>query len=297
MFGRPFYHYTFRKLVASFGAIFADIFVIRRASNGKEIERIKVPLAYGPAEKYLVRVADDPELSRNYAIKLPRMSFEIKSIEYDSNRKLNTIKTNIAEIDQNQNQVFRQFQGVPYKISIELSVLSKYIDDANQIIEQILPWFTPAFTITINSIPGMKYKDDVPITLTSVTLQDNYEEDWASRRDIVWTLTFDLKTTFYGPIVERNIITKAITDIFNTSQIDISDPNSRQAVPRSARATVEVTPENATFVDDFGFIETYEGFLDAKVRDPVTGIDVPVTNKITPNLIESEEKISEPQLK
>lgn len=297
MFGKPFYHYTFRKLVASFGAIFADIFVIKRGANGKEVERIKVPLAYGPAEKYLVRTSENPDLRRSPAIKLPRMSFEIKSIAYDSQRKLNTIKTNIAEIDQNQNQVLRQYQGVPYTISIELSILSKYIDDANQIIEQILPWFTPAFTITIKSIPNMNYKDDVPITLTSINLQDNYEDGWTTRRDIIWTLNFDLKTVFYGPVVPRDVITRAITDVYNASGADLTDDSDLQTIARTGRATVEITPESATFVDDFGFVEKFEGFFDGRVRDPQTGQDVIVRNILRPMVIESKGKILEPRLK
>lgn len=297
MFGKPFYHHTFKKLVASFGAIFANIFIIKRATNGKEIERLKVPLAYGPAERYLVRTTENPQFDRDYAAKLPRMSFEIKNIEYDAQRKLNTIKSNIAEIDENQKQVFRQFQGVPYQITMELSILSKYIDDANQIVEQILPWFTPAFTITLNSIPGMNYKDDVPVTLVSVSMQDNYEEDWKTRRDIVWTLTFTLKTIFYGPVIDRNVITRSITDTYVASFVDLQNNSELQAVARTGRAIAEVTPEGATFLDDYGYTETLQGFSDAKVRDAQTGNDVAVRNLVQPNIIESTQKIREPKLK
>jgi hypothetical protein len=287
MFGNPFYHHTMKKVVASFGAIFANIFVIKRSENGNEIERIKVPLAYGPADRYLVRTLEDPDLTRRYAIKLPRMSFEIRSLQYDSSRKLNTLKTNIASINQ-QGVVAKQYQGVPYKISMELSIISKYIDDANQIVEQILPWFTPAFTVTINSIPGMNYKDDIPITLTAISFSDNYEDDWKNRRDIIWTLSFDIQMMFYGPVVDKSIITTAISDIFNASSVDLNT-NETQNISRVSRSTVEVTPPTATFLDDFGFAETIQDFSDGKVRDPVTGEDISIKNTLSPISIQSEE--------
>jgi hypothetical protein len=290
MFGSPFYHHTMKKIVASFGALFANIFVVKRSTNNNELERIKVPLAYGPADRYLVRTIEDPDLTRRYSIKLPRMSFEIKSLQYDSSRKLNTLKTNIAAINNTQGSVLRQYQGVPYKISIDLSIISKYIDDANQIIEQILPWFTPAFTVTINSIPGMNYKDDIPITLTSLSLSDNYESDWNSRRDIIWTLSFDIQMMFYGPIVDKSIITTAITDIFNSSSNSVGD------VARISRSTLEVTPQNATFLDDFGFIETIENFSDGLVKDPSTGNDVILIKQLTPDSILSEEEFFDTKL-
>jgi len=291
MFGRPFYHHTLRKIVASFGSIFANIYLIKRGANSNEIERIKVPLSYGPAERYLIRNIDDPELTKSFAIKLPRMSFEIKSVEYDSQRKLNTIKRQISAKDGIQQTVNHQYQGVPYRITMELSILSKYIDDANQIVEQILPWFTPAFTISINSIPEMEYVDDIPITLTSVNLQDNYEDDWKTRRDIIWTLSFDVKAMFYGPIVDKELITKAIVDTYAASTLSLDDSMRRQTIPRSIRSIAEVIPSDSTFEDEFGYTETTQAFSDDKVRDPETGLDVTVTHRIRTSIISSKEKI------
>lgn len=296
MFGQPFYHNTLRKIVASFGAIFANIYVVKRGENSTELERLKVPLAYGPAERYLVRTLEDPELNRNFAIKLPRMSFQISSIEYDSQRKLNTIKKNAAPISNVPGDVIRQYQGVPYKIGMELNIISKYINDANQIIEQILPWFTPAFTITINSIPEMEYKDDVAIVLNSVALQDNYDDDWTARRDIIWTLTFDIKAMFYGPMVNKELITTAITDVYTVAGADLQDPRQLQTIARAGRGTLTATPPDATYKDEFGYTESFEGFFDGKVRDPVTGQDVTPTNKITPDVIPSKTKVETPEL-
>lgn len=296
MFGKPFYHYTLRKVVASFGALFTNIFVVKRSRNGNEIERIKVPLAYGPAERYLVRNLEDPDLNRNYSVKLPRMSFQITGIEYDSQRKLNTLKKNSVPIENDPGGVIRQYQGVPYKLTIELSILSKYIDDANQIVEQIFPWFTPAFAVTVNSIPGMNYKDDIAIVLNSVNMQDNYDEDWVARRDIVWTLSFDVKIMFYGPMVDKQLITKAITDVYNAGGIDIQNPAQRDQLARVGRATVEPTPDNATYVDEFGYVEKYEGFFDSLRRDTVTGDDVELLRKISPDSIDSGERVAPPTL-
>ncbi|CAB4141167.1 tail sheath stabilizer and completion protein [uncultured Caudovirales phage] len=296
MFGRPFYHSTLRKIVASFGSIFANINVVKKLGEN-EIERIRVPLAYGPAERYLVRIQDDPDLQKSFAVKLPRMSFEIKSIEYDSQRKLNTIKRQFVPKDGSQGTVNHQYQGVPYRIGIELSILSKYIDDANQIVEQILPWFTPAFTISLNSIPEMEYIDDIPITLNSVALQDNYEDDWKTRRDIIWTLSFDVKAMFYGPITDKQLITKSIVDTYAASFINMENPMERQTVPRVLRSVAEVVSSDLSFRDEFGYTETTQAFSDDKVRDPVTGLDVSVTHKVATEIIKAKDKVYTPTIK
>lgn len=252
MFNSPFYHYTLRKVVASFGSLFANIYVVKRDKDGKEVERLKVPLAYGPAERYIVRGQEDPDLSRNFAIKLPRMSFEIKQLEYDSDRKLNTIRRNIQPVPGEPSNVIRQYQGVPYKLTMELSIISKFIDDSNQIIEQILPWFTPAYSVSIKSIPKMNYSDDVSIVLAALNLQDNYEDDFTVRRDVIWTLTFEAKIMFYGPIFEKPVITKAITDI--TAATDLG--GDLTLLEPLARVTTEPTPDNVTYVEEYGYVDT-----------------------------------------
>ena len=252
MFNSPFYHYTLRKVVASFGSLFASIYIVKRDKDNKEVERLKVPLAYGPAERYLIRTTEDPNLDRNYAIKLPRMSFEIKSLEYDSNRKLNTIRKNIQPLPNSPGSVIRQYQGVPYKLSIELSIISKYIDDSNQIIEQILPWFTPAYTVAIKSIPTMDYRDDVAITLSGLALQDNYDDDWSVRRDVIWILSFEVQVMFYGPVAEKKVITQAMTDIIAATDLE----GDTQQLEPVARITTKPSPDNVTYVEEYGYIDT-----------------------------------------
>lgn len=295
MFNEPFYHATFKKFISGFGKLFSNIYVIRRHASGTEKERIKVPLAYGPAEKYLVRTEEDPTLNRGFSIKLPRMSFQIANIQYDPSRKLNTIKRNIQPIEGEQGTVIRQYQGVPYNISIDLSILSKYIDDANQIVEQILPWFTPNYTITINTIPEMNYKDDISVVLNSVSLADNYEENWTTRRDIIWTLSFTVKGIFYGPIVDKKIITKVQTDFYTLNRgFDMS--SNLTGAPRQERVTVEVDPNTGEYDEDFGYTEKKESFEDGKRYNTVTGADETASTKIEPKPIKDISKIGKPKL-
>jgi hypothetical protein len=135
---------------------------------------------------------------------------------------------------------------------MELSIISKFIDDSNQIIEQILPWFTPAYSVSIKSIPKMNYSDDVSIVLASLNLQDNYEDDWTVRRDVIWTLTFEAKIIFYGPIFEKPVITRAITDI--TAATDLGG-DLTQLEPL-AQVTTEPTPDNVTYVEEYGYVDT-----------------------------------------
>lgn len=295
MFNQPFYHATFRKFVSGFGKLFSNIYVVRRHASGTEKERIKVPLAYGPAEKYLVRTEEDPTLNRGFSIKLPRMSFQITNIQYDPSRKLNTIKKNVQPVEGQQGTVIRQYQGVPYNISMDLSILCKYIDDANQIVEQILPWFTPGYTITVNTIPEMNYKDDISVILNAVNLTDNYEENWTTRRDIVWTLSFTIKGIFYGPIVDKKIITKVQTDFYNVSR-NVDLEGNITGLSRQSRHTTEALPDSGEYDEDFGYIEYGESFEDGKRYNVITGEDEDASTKISPKTIEDLSKVGKPKL-
>lgn len=296
MFGKPFYHQTLKKLIASFGTIFSNIVVIKKLGDN-EVERIRVPLAYGPSEKFLVRLNSDPNLDRTYSIKLPRMAFEITSLSYDNDRKLNTIKKQISKTD-SSGTVNHQYNGVPYDVGISLTVISKYIDEANQIFEQIVPWFTPGFTITVNTIPELNHKDDVPVILNSVTLDDTYSQDWSSRRQVTWNLNFVLKAMFYGPVMSRDLITKAIVDTYAARiSTDLNDPMQRQEIPRSFRITTDIDPSDAKYDETFGYIETVELFNDDKVRDPNTGVDVQVTHRISSAIVESGGAVYKPTIK
>jgi hypothetical protein len=298
MFRHTFYHSTLKKIVAGFGKIFSSIYVIRTHPSGTEKERIKVPLVYGPAEKFLVRLAEDPDLARGFAFKFPAISFEISALQYDSTRKLNTIKRNVQPIDGNQNYVIRQYQGVPYKITMQLSILSKYVDDANQIVEQILPYFTPAYTITMDSIPGMNYTDDVAITLVSVSMADNYEDDWKQRRNIVWTINFDINAIFYGPVVEKKVVTKVQTDIHAAYLTqDLEKDEVLSSIPRITRITATPeSPKDNYQDDDFGYTIDLESFVDGKIYDPHSGTDVDAAISLKPKSVKDLGKVGRPKL-
>ena len=275
MFGNIFFHDSIKTSISAFGSIFNDITVVRNDKDGNEIERIKVPLAYGPREKYLVRLKDDPTLQREVAVTLPRISFEISSLSYDEERKMSTMNVNSKVIDSETKR--RVYNPVPYNISLELNVMCKYMNDMNQIIEQILPWFTPDYTITKKEIPGLELKDDIPIILTGVSFEDNYTDDWLTRREIIYTLSFEMKTNIYGPVKEQGVIKKAQVDTHFpvgglTQEIDAEDLNS----PRVTRVTTTPDPLNATANDDYGFTEVFEEFDDGKIYDPETGTDVDI---------------------
>lgn len=209
-----FYYQLTRKYVVLFGNIFNNIALIRRNKDtGLEIERIKIPINYGPKEKYVTRISQDPDLQKEVAMTLPRMSFELVGMNYDPGRKQNsllrTAKANTAT------RVASQYMGVPYNLQFELNIYSRYIDDGNHIVEQILPYFTPDYTVTINSIPELGFLKDIPIILDTVSQNIQYEGNYDAVRFVNHTLTFTVKAYYYGPISTPKIIRKVFANIFN----------------------------------------------------------------------------------
>lgn len=243
-----FYHETIRRLVVAFGSVFNDIHVRRTDSNGNAIQSLKIPLAYGPKQKFLARLYENPNLTNLNQITLPRMGFEITGFNYDSQRKVNKLNVNKKLIEGNSNEIKRQYIATPYTIDFSLFIMAKNQEDALQIVEQIIPFFTPAYTLTINAVPEMGIKDDLPVILQSITYEDDYEGDFATRRSIIYTMTFTTKVNFYGPISERGVIKKVQVDAFADS------PTSTQIATR-----LETTPDptSAEANDDFGFTETW----------------------------------------
>ena len=264
MLGSTFYHETVRKCVIGFGTLFNDIHITRKDSSGNTVQSMKVPLAYGPKQKFLVRLREDPNITKSVAITLPRIGFEIGTIAYDPTRNLNKIQK-VKKPGTAGNKVDSQYMPVPYNIDFELYAMSKNSDDALQIVEQILPYFQPEYTITINDIVQMNNKRDVPIILTGITYEDNYEGDFAERRAIIYTLSFTAKAYLYGPVTSGQVITKVQVDQFSDS--------ATAAPKREQRYTVTPDPATADFDDDFGFNETSSFFSDAKTYNPTTGQD------------------------
>jgi hypothetical protein len=205
MFGSTFYHGTTRKYVALFGSLFNDIVLERVDGANNEVQYVKVPISYGPKDRYLVRLKENPDLLRQVNQVLPRMSFEIKTIEYDSDRKLNTLTRNRSTSSAN-GALSSQYTPVPYNYNIELAVLTRNSDDALRIVEQILPFFTPEWTVPIKMMPEMGIEQDIPIVLKSVDTVDTYDEAFTNRYAIIWTLMFTLKGYVYGPVSTASII-------------------------------------------------------------------------------------------
>ena len=217
MFAQQYYHGAIRKYVIAFGNLFNDIIIQRLDVNGNRIQSILVPLAYGPKEKWLVRLVQDPNLDADVAITLPRMGFEITGMSYASSRKLSSTLQNVRLRPSDFSRLDTQFIPVPYDIDFQLSVFVKNADDGAQIIEQILPFFRPEFTTQVNLIPEMQVVVDTPIVLNGVTIEDTYEGDFDARRALIYNLTFSVKAYLYGPITNSGIIQRAITNFVDTT--------------------------------------------------------------------------------
>jgi hypothetical protein len=216
MFGTYFYHSHIRKTVAIFGTLFNNINVQRKDTNGTSVNNVKVPLSYGPKQKFLARLFEEPDLNApEVAIRLPRMSFEITGMQYDTSIKLNKMNT-IAQPNIHGQSTIRN--PVPYIISFQLSIYAKNQDDALQVVEQIIPYFNPEYVVTIKEIPSLNVSRDIPIVLQSVNYSDDYEGDFTSRRVLIYSLDFSMKTFFYGPITQNQGVIKDA--IINTRDYD-----------------------------------------------------------------------------
>ena len=265
MLGQQFYHETIRKVIVSFGTVFNDIQLVRKDNSGSIIQSMKVPLAYGPREKFLVRLREDADLTKQVAITLPRIGFEIKNLSYDSGRKLNRVQQFKKVKGSETKQLDAQYMPVPYNLELELYVMAKQSDDALQIVEQILPYFQPDYTLTINDMADMGIKRDVPIVLNSIGYEDSYEGDFTSRRALIYTLSFTAKFYLYGPVTSSKVIKTVTVDQY--TDLEENSPKREQ------RYTVTPSPSTADADDDFGFNETTSFFTDAKNYDSETGDD------------------------
>ena len=211
--GTPFYNSLFKKYVAIFGTIFNNIYIDRTDSYGNIIEQLKVPIAYGPREKFLARLSENPTGSAQVSITLPRMAFEIDRIEYAANRKLQSMNKIASKKNINGHNVYKKvYTSVPYDIGFKLEILSKTMEDGLKIIEQILPYFTPEWTVQVFLLgEDFEMNTDIPTILNNVSIEDQYEDNFLNRRVLTFVLNFTMKAYFYGPITESKII--KITDV------------------------------------------------------------------------------------
>ena len=265
MLGQQFYHETIRNIVIAFGTIFNDNQLVRKDNSGTITQTMKVPLAYGPREKFLVRLREDADLTKQVAITLPRIGFEIKNLSYDASRKMSRVQRFKKVKGANTKQLDTQYMPVPYNLEFELYIMAKQSDDALQIVEQILPYFQPDYALTINDMADMGITRDVPIVLNSIGYEDSYDGDFTTRRALIYTLSFTTKFYLYGPVTSAKVI--------KTVQVDQYTDLPDQSPKREQRYKAVPNPTSADADDDFGFSETTSFFEDAQNYNPETGED------------------------
>ena len=262
MFGH-FYNEGMRKMTVAFGQVFNNI-QIKRTGSDSTIQSIRVPLAYAPKEKFLVRLDQQASLDdRQFAITLPRMGFEISGIEYDGSRKLTKVQK-FKSTRSNTGDMNFNYMPVPYNISYNLYCFTATAEGGLQIVEQILPYFQPDYTVTINVVPEMGIKRDVPIVLNNINYEDSYSGDFESRRAVIYTLNFTAKTYLYGPASTQKVIRETQADMHT----------DLPAATREERIVVVPNPESADADDDFGFTTTISFFADSKNYDKNRDEDV-----------------------
>ena len=280
MLGTYFYHEITRKTVIAFGTLFNNIYVRHEDGAGNDISEMKVPVAYGPRQKFLARIQQQPELNKATQITLPRMSFEISSIQYDPTRKSGITQTFKAKDGEQMKKVF---MPVPYNLGFELNILTKLQDDGLQILEQILPFFQPGFTLSVDLVKSIGEKRDIPMVLQSITQQDDYEGDFATRRALIYTLQFTAKTFMFGPIADtpEGLIRKVQLDYYSDTNTRTAKRVQRYTVAAKAKQDYNednvIDAKDDPFIepgDDFGFTETSTFFGDSKDYSPTRQIDL-----------------------
>ena len=254
MFGQTFGHGTIRKYVIFFGTLFNNIYLNRYNSDGTLIQNMKVPLNYGPRDKFLARVEGNPDLNRPVAIQLPRMSFEMTNLYYDSSRKMQTLnKISVADPNDPDTKIY-QYAPVPYNIEFQLSIMVKNAEDGTFIIEQILPYFTPEWTATLNINPDLGLKYDIPVTLDNITSEDTYEGDFVQRRALIWTLNFSMKGWLFGPTKSGGKVIKDMDINFTVPALGVTIDNTN-TVNSTPVVNMNITPgqyANGVAVDWYG---------------------------------------------
>ena len=246
MLGTYYYHEIIRKTIIGFGTLFNNIFIKHEGIDDSTLDETKVGLAYGPQQKFFAKIREQANLTKAVAITLPRMSFEMTSVQYDPTRKSGITQTFKASDGTNLKKVF---MPVPYNIGFELSIFSKLNDDALQIIEQILPYFQPSFNITINLIDSIGEKKDVPIVLEGIDMSDDYQGGFESRRIIIHTLRFTAKTHLFGAIAESSegLIKKVDVDMY--ADTDRKRAKRVQRYSATPKALKDYDSDNTTVVD------------------------------------------------
>lgn len=281
MFGHYFYHKSIQKTVTAFGTLFNNIQIRHFNDAGDPISVLKVPLAYGPTQKFLARLDQQPSGDRKTAITLPRMSFEMTSIDYDSQRKSSVIQS-FTSPQTDSGSPAKVYNPTPYNIGFELSIMSKVQDDVLQIVEQILPFFQPSFNVTVRLIPEINEYRDIPIVLNRVGFRDDYEGDYRTRRILIYTLTFTAKTYLFSeiPSDSQGLIKKVQVDYATDALLNAKREIRYTATPKALQdyngdAIIDSNDDPLIpYGDDFGFNEDIVDFQDFKEYSSSLGTDV-----------------------
>lgn len=248
---QKFYHSTIRKAIVAFGNLFNNVYIDRLDANQQAVQTLKIPLSYAPRSKFLARIEalDNDIAKKSTQVLLPRMAFEMLAINYDPARRVSLIQQNRGG-NNTADTVNSQFVPSPYNIEVNLYIYVKNQDDGLQILEQILPYFNPDFNLSINAIPQLDIKNDLPILLNAVSYDDQYEGDFTQRRAIVWTLSFTLKLNFFGPIGRSGVIKNVTINNFTDKEFN----NKIQTF------NTTVNPSNATAGNVTSYLDTFEEF-------------------------------------
>ena len=281
MLGNYFYHEIIRKTIIAFGTLFNDVHVRHTDRQGNAANDLKVPLAYGPSQKFLARITQQADLNKPIQITMPRMSFEMTSIDYDPTRKTSLVQT--FKTCDDGSKVKKVFMPVPYNIGFELNILSKLNDDSLQILEQILPYFQPHFNLTIDLVDSIGEKRDIPIILESVNFQDDYEGNFDTRRALIHTLRFTAKTYLFGAIADSSdgLIRKVQVDMYSSTDRATAKREMRYTVTPTAKedknndGVIDAT-DHALLEpgDSFGFDEEWQFLGDGKSYSPTRKTDL-----------------------
>jgi len=272
MFGNDFYHAQLRKFIVVFGTLFNDIVVSRTDSDGGEDQRIRVPISYGPRERWLARVEEDPNALPSQNLTMPRIAFVMRSMNYAPVRKLPSTIRIAAESTADDNQYDGVYVPVPYNLDFEVSILANRSEDALRIVEQIVPFFTPDWTVTVKILDEMPdIATDCPVELVSISNEDTYDQGFEKRRMVIWQLAFTMKVQLYGPVRERKIIKIAETNFYANTDVGNTLPSSTVTIRPGLTANGEPTTVLAESVsidlidedDDWGYIITHEEWPDA----------------------------------
>ena len=302
-----FYHEILRNTIIGFGTLFNDISIKHVNNSDDVVSVIKVPIAYGPTQKFLARLEQVPDLNKPVQISLPRMSFEFVGLTYDTTRKVTTTQTFTTSLVEDGKQIRKTYMPVPYNMQFELSIFTKLNDDMLQIVEQILPYFQPAYTLSINLVKSIGEKRDIPIVLEGISMDDQYEGSFDTRRSLIYTLRFTAKTYLFGPVadVSKDVIKKVSVGFVANGVRDITYSSEPRALKNYTgnvltnitqdidTQTTIITANNAASIvaGTYVSIDNEELYIKSKSGNTLTVLrgsdNTPVTDHVSGTAIKS----------